>query len=170
RGDMAITLTSPSGMKSVLFEPHADTNANVYSWKFSSVRHWGEISSGTWTVNFADKQVGNTGRVISGKLELIGTPVNPLSLAEAGVREVDGAANGNGGLDPGETVEQWVALRNAGSDSIADFTATLSTTTPGVTLLQAASAYPALLPGDSRTNTSPFVYRAGKSVPCGTPI
>ena len=170
RGDLAITLTSPSGMKSRLFEPHGDTNANFYSWKFSSVRHWGENSLGTWTVNFADKQVGNIGRLISAKLELIGTPVNPLAAAEAGLHELDGQSNGNGALDPGETVEQWVALRNGGSDSLADFSATLSTTTPGVTLLQAASSYPVLSPGGSGTNTAPFVYRAGKSVPCGTVI
>ena len=86
-------------MKSRLFEPHADTNFNFYSWPFSSVHHWGENSLGTWTVNFADKQAGNTGRVISAKLELIGTPVNPLSVAEAGLHEKDDQANGNGALD-----------------------------------------------------------------------
>ena len=170
RGDLAITLTSPTGMKSRLFEPHVDTNFNIYSWPFSSVHHWGENSLGTWTVNFADKQAGNTGRVISAKLELIGTPVNPLSIAEAGLHEVVGQANGNGALDPGETIEQRVALRNAGSASLAGFTATLSTTTPGVTLLQAASSYPAISPGGTGTNAAPFVYRVGKGLPCGTTI
>ncbi len=170
RGELAITLTSPSGMKSRLFESHADTNFNFYSWPFSSVHHWGESSLGTWTVNFADKQAGNTGRVISAKLELIGTPVNPLSVAEAGLHEEDGQANGNGALDPGETIEQMVALRNAGSAALAGFTATLSTTTSGVTLLQAASSYPALSPGGTGTNATPFAYRVGKSVPCGTTI
>jgi len=170
RGDLAITLTSPSGMESRLFEPHADTNFNFYSWTFSSLRHWGEMSPGTWTVHFADMRAGDTGRVISAKLELIGTPVNPLSLAEAGIREVDNQANGNGALDPGETVEQWVALRNSGSASLADFTATLSTTTPGVTLRRAASSYPALSPGATGTNAASFVYRVGKRVPCGTAI
>jgi len=170
RGDLAITLTSPSGMRSRLFEPHADTNFNIYSWPFSSVHHWGENSLGTWTVNFADKQATNTGRVISAKLELIGTPVNPLSVAEAGLHEVDAQANGNGALDPGETLEQWVALLNGGSASLAGFTATLSTTTSGITVLQAASSYPALSPGGSGTNAAPFVYRVGKGVPCGTTI
>jgi subtilisin-like proprotein convertase family protein len=168
RGDLAITLTSPGGMKSRLFEPHADTNSNVYSWKFSSVRHWGENSPGTWTVNFADKQSGNTGRVISAKLELIGTLVNPLTVAGANLREIDGQANGN--LDPGETVEHWMALHNAGSVPLAGFAATLSTATPGVTLLQATSSYSALSPGGSGTNTAPFVYRVGKNAPCGTMI
>jgi subtilisin-like proprotein convertase family protein len=63
-----------------------------------------------------------------------------------------------------------VALRNAGSASLEGFTATLSTTTPGVNLLQAASSYPAFVPGGTGTNAAPFVYRVGKSVPCGTTI
>src|SRR6185503_4223825 len=88
RGDLAITLTSPSGMKSRLVEPHGDTNRNFYSWPLSSVRHWGEKSSGTWTANFADKLAANTGKLISAKLELFGTLVNPLTIAEAAYREV----------------------------------------------------------------------------------
>jgi len=78
RGDLAITLTSPSGMKS-RFRTSQRCQRQHYSWKFSSVRHWAKLV-GTWTVNFADKQTGNTGRVISAKLELIGTPVNRSPL------------------------------------------------------------------------------------------
>ncbi|HYT61666.1 MAG TPA: S8 family serine peptidase [Haliangiales bacterium] len=170
RGDLAVTVTSPSGMRSRLFEPHADTNFNFYSWKFSSVHHWGEISSGTWTVNFADKKAGNTGRLISASLELIGTPLNPLTVAAAAFREVDGRSNANGALDPGETVEQSLALRNDGSASLADLNSTLTTTIPGVTLLQPAGSYPVLSAGSVGTNATPFVYRVAKSVPCGTII
>ena len=170
RGDLAITLTSPSGMKSRLVEPHGDTNRNFYSWPLSSVRHWGEKSSGTWTANFADKLAENTGRLISAKLELFGTPVNPLTIAEAAYQEVDGKANRNGALDPGEAVEQTINLRNGGSASLAGFTGTLTTATPGITIQQAFGSYPALAPGASGTNGQPFVYQLAKSVPCGTTI
>jgi subtilisin-like proprotein convertase family protein/subtilisin family serine protease len=170
RGDLAITLTSPSGMRSRLFEPHNDVNPNISSWQFSSVQHWGEKSLGAWTVNFADKRAGNTGRVIRAKLELIGTPVNPLVISEARLIEVNGQSNSNGTVDPGETIEHSVTLRNAGSAALTAFTSTLSAATPDITLLQGAGAYPALSPGATGTNTAPFVYRVGKAVPCGTAI
>jgi len=47
------------------------------------------------------------------------------------------------------------AARRLGS--FADFTATLSTTTPGVTVLQAARPYSAISPGGTGTNAAPFV-------------
>ena len=170
RGEVAITLTSPSGMKSRLTERHGDTNPNFYSWALTSVRHWGETSTGTWTANFADTQPGNSGSLISAKLELIGTPVNPLGFSTSNLKEVDGQANGNGVLDPGETVEQNVVLQNKGSSTLAAFNSTLSTPTPGISLLQSASSYQALASGGAETNSAPFVFRVSKSVPCGTTI
>ncbi|HKS35883.1 MAG TPA: S8 family serine peptidase, partial [Verrucomicrobiae bacterium] len=170
RGQIAITLTSPGGMKSRLTELHGDTNQNFYSWPLTSVRHWGESSAGAWTVNFADRQAGQTGQLISARLELIGAPVNPLSYTGAGLTEMAGAANGNGTLDPGETVQANFFLRNNSSTAIADLTGALTTTTPGVTLLQAGSSYAGLAAGALATNMPAFAYRVSRNVPCGTVI
>ena len=68
RGDLAMTLTSPSGMKSRLAEVHNDPNHNYKddkqpgstSWTFSSVRHWGEFTGGDWTLEVTDGAGGNT--------------------------------------------------------------------------------------------------------------
>ncbi len=170
RGDIAISLTSPSGMKSRLTERHSDTNQNFYSWRLTSVRHWGENSAGTWTLNCADLQAGQTGQLISARLELIGTPLNPLVIAGSRLREVPGAANGNGLLDPGETVEEISVLRNNGTASLGALTAVLATSTPGVTVLQATSGYPALAAGATASNATAFAYRVAKGVPCGTQL
>lgn len=67
RGDLAITLTSPSGMKSRLSEVHNDPNPNLKddkipgstSWTFSTVRHWGEFTGGDWTLEVMDGGSGN---------------------------------------------------------------------------------------------------------------
>lgn len=48
RGELVVTLTSPSGMAIQLSEVHGDNNDNYSNWTFSSVRHWGEQSQGTW--------------------------------------------------------------------------------------------------------------------------
>ena len=73
RGDLAITLTSPSGMTSRLAEKHSD-GGNNYHWTFSSVRHWGELSTGTWTLKVADMAASDTGTLDAATLTLSGTP------------------------------------------------------------------------------------------------
>lgn len=55
RGNLRITLTSPSGMESVLADTFNSSNpAANYNWTFSSVHHWGESAYGTWIVKVAD--------------------------------------------------------------------------------------------------------------------
>ncbi len=76
RGNLEITLTSPSGMVSRLTAVHSDSNDNYANWTFSSVRHWGENSTGTWTLRIADRSTtGNTtgGSLTSAQLTLFGT-------------------------------------------------------------------------------------------------
>lgn len=73
RGNLKIALTSPSGMESVLAEVHNDANDNYTDWSFSSVRHWGEDSAGTWTAHVSDETAGNTGTLNSLTLTLYGT-------------------------------------------------------------------------------------------------
>ncbi|MEO5714644.1 MAG: S8 family serine peptidase [Luteolibacter sp.] len=88
RGNLQITLTSPGGMVSKLAEVHADTGDNYSNWTFSSVRNWGEISTGTWTLKIAD--LSNTSNSTGGTLTAAelkvfgsaGTPVNPVPLAQ----------------------------------------------------------------------------------------
>jgi hypothetical protein len=53
-GELWISLTSPSGMESVLFEPRTDRSSDLIEWTFSSLRHWGENGNGEWRINFRD--------------------------------------------------------------------------------------------------------------------
>ena len=73
RGDIEVTLTSPSGMQSRLAEAHGDGNADYNNWTFSSVRHWGELSVGTWSVNVADRAATDTGTLRNLEVRLYGT-------------------------------------------------------------------------------------------------
>jgi subtilisin-like proprotein convertase family protein len=85
RGDLEVTLTSPSGMVSRLAELHADDGNNygtaTAGWKFSSVRHWGENSAGTWTLKVADRDAGTTGTLQRAVITLHGTPAAPINPA-----------------------------------------------------------------------------------------
>jgi subtilisin-like proprotein convertase family protein len=102
-GDLAITLTSPSGMVSKLSEGHTDPNNHFNGWTFMSTRHWGENSAGTWTLKIVDNTNGNaiTGSLSAVTLTLYGTsatPVNPPPLVQI-TSPADGAF-----FSPGATV------------------------------------------------------------------
>jgi hypothetical protein len=55
--------------------------------------------------------------------------------------------NGNGFIDPNECNNLTVAVRNDGSGTATGISATLSTSTPGVSIAQSDSTYPDLAPG-----------------------
>ena len=85
RGELEISLTSPSGMVSRLAEVRGDRNSNYSNWTFSSTRHWGELSSGTWTLKVADRSSSNSnsGRLTFAELTVYGAsaaPVNPAPV------------------------------------------------------------------------------------------
>ena len=85
RGELEITLTSPSGTESRLAEVRGDRNANYSDWTFSTVRNWGEISSGTWLLKIADRSGTNSsvGKITAAELKVFGTAapaVNPAPV------------------------------------------------------------------------------------------
>ncbi len=74
RGQLAVTLTSPSGTASRLAEMHGDTGDNYANWTFSTVRCWGEHSAGNWTLKITDGTTGTTGTLTAATLTVYGTP------------------------------------------------------------------------------------------------
>ncbi|XP_060790968.1 neuroendocrine convertase 1 [Neoarius graeffei] len=81
RGDLHITLTSPSGTTTVLLaERERDTSSNGFrNWAFMSVHTWGENPTGTWTLKITDTsgRMENEGQILSWKLILHGTYEKP---------------------------------------------------------------------------------------------
>ena len=77
RGNLRLVLTAPSGTQSVLAETHADGGDHYTSWKFMTVRNWGESSAGTWILKVTDGAGGNVGTFDSWQLILHGTALPP---------------------------------------------------------------------------------------------
>jgi subtilisin-like proprotein convertase family protein len=76
--DLEIVLTAPSGTKSTLATTHANTSFGNYSdWVFSTVRNWGELSAGKWTLTVRDKAGGTAGTFVNWQLRVYGTEVPP---------------------------------------------------------------------------------------------
>ncbi len=84
----------------------------------------------------------------------------------------DSPSNNNGAIDPGEAVRLTVKLTNpwrAAGKAVAGATATLTTSTPGVTIFDNTSTYGAIAPQGTATGDS-FLITVGPAVPCGSPI
>lgn len=62
-GDLEIVLRSPSGTTSILAEPHAQLFSvfRLRSYRFGTLRHFGENSRGQWTLTVRDLRSGGTG-------------------------------------------------------------------------------------------------------------
>jgi PKD repeat protein len=78
--------------------------------------------------------------------------------------------NGNGSVDPNECNQVSLAVQNVGATSASNITATLTSSTPGVVVLQASSAYPSLTNGASAVNATPFQISTSPSFTCGNAV
>ena len=75
RGEIGFILTSPSGMTSIVQNRKPDDGANFESYTFTSVRHWGEFSTGVWTVRVIDVLAnGTVGKASNITMNLWGAP------------------------------------------------------------------------------------------------
>jgi hypothetical protein len=129
--------------------------------------------AGTTNVGFADGQPSTqmtTPDVVFGKV--------PGGIVKAALRTglVTFTATGaDGTIDPGDQVQLTIPLTNYVTNplhagTVSGISATLSTTTPGVTVTQATSAYPNLAPGASAANSTSFVLQVSSGFAPGTPI
>ncbi|HKR64718.1 MAG TPA: hypothetical protein VJZ00_13380, partial [Thermoanaerobaculia bacterium] len=85
---------------------------------------------------------------------------------------IDDATNGNnnGVINKNECVRLNVTLKNNGCANETATSATLTTSTAGVTVTQANSAYPNLAIDATGTNTTAFKIQTSNSFVCGTVI
>jgi subtilisin-like proprotein convertase family protein len=168
RGDLAITLISPSGMESRLAEQHDDPGADFVEWKFMSVRSWGETSQGIWRVRVADLKTGDTGTLESLHLQIYGTSAgapNPITIASLNFSD-SANGNGNGAIEPGETISGMITLHNESSTALSG-TAQLASATPGVESLSTARTL--TVPANGQT-TVPVAFALSPDVACGATI
>src|SRR5205814_7338543 len=99
------------------------------------------------------------------------TMVGTSNLEENGVAIDDsGAGNNNGIINSNECANLNVALKNNGCANATGISATLSTTTPGVTVTQNSSSYPNMVIDATGTNSTPFQIQTSAGFDCGTNI
>jgi subtilase family serine protease len=77
---------------------------------------------------------------------------------------------GNGLINPNDCSLLTLLVKNIGQGTVTAATATLSTSTPGVTITQPASTYPDIAPGASAANVTSFQIGTSPAFVCGTPV
>jgi subtilisin-like proprotein convertase family protein len=78
--------------------------------------------------------------------------------------------NGSDALLPGGSASLRVQLINNGGQKATAVSATLSSSTPGVTITSATSTYPNVASGATATNPTAYAFSVGPMVPCGAQI
>jgi hypothetical protein len=88
------------------------------------------------------------------------------------ITPIENGGNGDGAIEAGEAATLTIQLKNtAGVLDATGITTTLSTSTAGITISQATSAYPDLPAGTGiANNTTPFAFSLPFNLACGLPI
>lgn len=106
RGDLRLTLVSPSGTRSILQRLNNDTAAGPKDWTYVAVAHFFESSAGTWKLEASDEEPANVGNVLRADLTVCGVSI----------RDTD-----RDGLDDGWEAASFGNLaRKGGEDSDGD--------------------------------------------------
>ncbi len=149
----------------------ATANDGTYSLRLAPGTYTITVSSGirncgpaaTTTVTIPAGGTANFSTCLSGVANLILPENDPTPATLSG-------GDGNGQIDRDECNTLSVDLQNAGCAVASDVNATLSTTTPGVTITQPNSAYSNIPVDGVVANTIPFGVTTSDAFLCGTPI
>jgi hypothetical protein len=76
--------------------------------------------------------------------------------------------NGNGAADPGETVDLYVSIKDAGTGEASGISATLSTQDPLIDIQVANADFPGLESGEEGTSITPYTVVISPAYPQGT--
>jgi len=100
-------------------------------------------------------------------LQSLGAPVTGMAFLDLSiVSKAETCCNGDGFIEPGEAGTLSVTLKNLGLQDATSATATLTTSTSGVTIVNGASAYPSLAASNgSGANTTPFAVSLSSGMP-----
>jgi subtilisin-like proprotein convertase family protein len=109
----------------------------------------------------------------SGIVDAVGSLANIKAKAAPFLELGTVAATAVGGdgddvIDPGDSATLLTELHNLGGAAPTNLAGVLSTTTAGVTILNPNSTWPAIAPGGSANNNTPFAFNLGPGLACGT--
>jgi hypothetical protein len=148
--------TNASGVYSILVPPGTYTAAAADADRDCTAA---SPASPTVTITSGNTTAQNFAMVGTSNLQLNSVAINDAT-----------SGNGNGVINSNECVNLSVGLKNNGCANATGISATLTTSTPGVTVTQGSSSYPNMVIDATGTNSTPFQIQTSGSFPCGTEI
>ncbi|MDQ3252867.1 MAG: PA14 domain-containing protein, partial [Acidobacteriota bacterium] len=130
----------------------------------------GQDPNGTWVLNVRDLVITDFGNVRAFSLIITGVECDAVSvpiLERGTVTTTPVGGDNDPFIEPGESGALSVQVVNNGAATATDVSATLTSSTPGVTITQATSTYPDIPPAGSAVNTTPFTFSLAADAPCG---
>lgn len=95
---------------------------------------------------------------------------SPATFSVYAVVSSETSGDSDGHFEPSETFTLQPQLSNDGGTTASGVSATLSTTTPGVTIINGSTTYPDIGPTGIGVPAAPFTVQVGSTVPCGTVV
>jgi hypothetical protein len=132
------------------------------------------VPPGTYTARAADADRNCTSASPANPTVTItsgGTTTQNFTMAGTSNLQENGVTiGGDGVIHRFDCVNLNIALKNNGCANATGVSATLTTTTPGVTVVQGSSNYPDMPIDAVRTNLTPFQIQTSANFACGTEI
>jgi subtilisin-like proprotein convertase family protein len=198
-GDLVLTLAPPTGAQITLSDKHSPFGgANFIDTVFDddaatsiasgtppfngSFRPEAPLSSvigmnaaGSWQLKVLDTAIGDVGTIGNWTLSLtVPVPCGPEYLSHALVADTcatGGAGNGDGTWDAGERVNFTTTIVNDAPTTLTGVTATITSTTPGVVMLDGTASYPNIPPATTAESLAPhFALQLPASLACGSSL
>lgn len=121
-----------------------------------------------YTVDDLTITAQKSGAAGEGNFAVITSMVIPAPAVGLGaVTAAPSGGDGDAFIEPGEDGSLNVQLSNVSGGPVTGVVASLSSLTPGVTVLSGESPYPDLAPGGGGSNGVPFTFQLGAGVRCG---
>jgi hypothetical protein len=132
------------------------------------------VPPGTYTATAADADRNCTSASPANPTVVITsggtTPQNFTMVGTSNLQENGVTIGGNGVINRDDCVNLNVELKNNGCANATGVSATLTTTTPGVTVIQGSSNYPDMAIDATGTNSTPFQIQTASNFACGTEV
>ena len=130
----------------------------------------GKNCNGIWYLKVADDSSSDTGSLVNYSIQITRVvPCNPVLeySSNSFVDICSGTGSGNDGvIDPGEQVEIKVNLTNTGSGTATNVSATISSSSPDVTILNNSSMFPDITQGATEESLSSYIVKISSSATC----
>lgn len=137
----------------------------------------GKNAQGNWKLEITDDAISDTGTLNSWSLTLTyppqgcGPSLEYQSSTFTDTCNGTGSGNNDGIIDAGEDILLQITLHNNGTAGTTGISATISSTTPGVTITDNSATFPDI-PTDGTGVSQPdhFSFRTDQGLTCGTTL